>query len=120
MARYIEANDLVRKMTLQANRSALGEIAPPQLSYSEMLEIIADAPTADVVLKSEVSETVEKLMSAIDKVICEAKAEVAREIFEEIESAADYFKELKGFTAMAVSFREYFSKLKKKYTGEQT
>lgn len=54
MARYIEANELVRKMTLQANRSSLGEIAPPSLSYSEMLEIIADAPTADVVPKSEV------------------------------------------------------------------
>ena len=49
MSRYIDANDLVRAMTLQANRTVLGEIAPPQLSYSNMLELVADAPTADVV-----------------------------------------------------------------------
>jgi hypothetical protein len=58
MARYIEANDLVRAMTLQANRTTLGEIAPPQLSYSEMLEIIADAPTEDVAPKSEVAREI--------------------------------------------------------------
>lgn len=48
-SRYIDANELVRAMTLQANRTMLGEIAPPQSSYSEMLDLVADAPTADVV-----------------------------------------------------------------------
>lgn len=70
MARYIEANALVREMTLQANRTALGEIAPPDLSYSEMLEIIADAPTADVAPKSEVDNleyTLMGVMHFVDK-----------------------------------------------------
>ena len=52
------------------------------------LEGVADIvriDTADVVPKSEAEATVEKLMRATDKVICETKAEVAREIFEEIE-----------------------------------
>ena len=48
------------------------------------IKTIKNIPPADVVPKSEVEETVKKLMDATDKVICEAKSEVAREIFEEI------------------------------------
>ena len=99
MARYIDANALVRTMTLQANRTALGEIAPPDLSYNEMLEIIADAPTADVAPKSE----------------------VAREIFEEIEKILSSYKILPvpPMDFQIISLND-LAELKKKYTeGEE-
>lgn len=83
MARYIEANELVRAMTLQANRTMLGEIYPPNLSYSEMLEIIADAPTADVV----------------------PRAELAREIFEEIEELLRANKIYSGFAELKKKYK---------------
>ena len=110
MARYIEANELVRKMTLQAKRTMFGEIAPPQLSYSEMLEIIADAPNADVVPKSEV----ERLQIELDAMRGAANSykrhydNLAREIFEDIE------REIKnhGITYAQRKIAE----LKKKYT----
>lgn len=105
MARYIEANALVRTITLYANRTSLGQICPPDLSYSEMLEIIADAPTADVA----------------------PRAEVAREIFEEIErflksqEAISENKRLKEVGDWI--FHDYLptqlAALKKKYTEEQ-
>ena len=47
--KYIERGELLRKMSLEANRSALGEFSPPHLSYGEMLTLVKEAPTADVV-----------------------------------------------------------------------
>jgi hypothetical protein len=65
-------------------------------------------PAADVVPKNEISEMVEKIVSTTDKVICEAKSEVAREIFEEIEDL--FFK-----NGVFIHIPSY-NKLKKKYT----
>ena len=81
-------------------------------------------PRADVVPKSEVEATVEKLMSATDKVICEAKAEVAREIFEEIEKAIGKRLQIDDHMRTygqdsSISYKT-LAKLKKKYTeGEE-
>ena len=79
--------------------------------------------------QSEVSEVVEKLMSATDKVICEAKAEVAREIFEEIEKViGEQYEnyvfdniEIEGVEQDAIitfadAMKRHFAELKKKYT----
>ena len=72
MARYIDADKLL---------SSLPDDLPHKASVKRVL---IQSPAEDVVPKSEVKETVEKLMSATDKVICEAKQDVAREIFEDI------------------------------------
>lgn len=117
MARYIEANELVRKMTLQANRTMLGEIAPPHLSYSEMLEIIADAPTADVAPKGEVER-----LREINNSLLEAGQEwqkryesLAREIFELIEDECLAYPIQDGHPTILVDARNY-NELKKEYT----
>lgn len=116
MARYIEANDLVRKMTLQANKSSLGGIAPPSLSYSEMLEIIADAPTADVVPKREVflasSDAMKMLIECHGYALthdADIKKEVAREIFEDIDKKI-------GIGHDVIDIFNILAELKKKYT----
>lgn len=64
--------------------------------------------------QSEVKEAVEKLMSATDKVICEAKQEVAREIFEEIERVGEVYEN----RAETVCYfpNGFLAALKKKYT----
>lgn len=77
------------------------------------------APTADVVPKSEVEATVEKLMSATDKVICEAKAEVAKEIFEEIEFEISQLDYDWGETK-AIAIEGIIAELKKKYAESCT
>ena len=69
---------------------------------------------ADFVPKSEISETVEKIVSATDKVICEAKSEVAREIFEEIESILNQYTFEDDYISLGVT--DEFAELKKKYT----
>ena len=78
---------------------------------------IDELTRVDVVPKSEVEAIVEKLMSATDKVICEAKAEVAREIFEEIEKCLkhDYISSI-GVYNGGLELR--VAELKKKYTKD--
>ncbi len=115
MPRYIEANALVRQMTLQANRTMLGEIAPPQLSYSEMLEIIADAPTADVVPRERFDRVFGNLKAVLEE-RAEDKAEIAREIFEEIDRMI--FGTIIPNDCAIISIA-MLAELKKKYTGDQ-
>jgi hypothetical protein len=69
--------------------------------------------------KSEVEATVEKLMRATDKVICEAKAEVAREIFEEIEFDIHQLMFERDETR-AIAIEGVIAELKKKYTEVET
>ena len=73
--------------------------------------------------KEQASEAVKKLMGATDKVICEAKAEVAREIFEGIEKVIldntypDFNREHKPVSVWkATTGYDAFYELKKKYT----
>ena len=83
--------------------------------------------SADVAPKSEV-EWLEKenarllnlseySRSAIEQDITNAKAEVAREIFEDIEKHECHG--IAGQAVMYMIFAEEYAKLKKKYTGEQ-
>jgi hypothetical protein len=123
MPRYIEANDLVRAMTLRANRTTLGEITPPQLSYSEMLELVADAPTADVVPRERFDRVFGNLKAVLEE-RSEDKEEVAREIFEEIEKTVNACVVDESLFKPAYfefrKFNEQLAELKKKYTGDQT
>jgi hypothetical protein len=109
MARYIDADALLENLKKQYGEE-LGWQATVNMSDVGMM--IEDAPTADVVPKSEVHESVEKLMSATDKVICEAKREVASEIFAEIE------REIKNH-GICYAQRK-IAELKKKYTEEKS
>ena len=94
--------------------------------FSEASRVIDRMPTADVVPKSEVEKLeneVERLTTILNsyalqygtvadkqKVIDKAKAEVAREIFEEIEKVVNY--------ALCVDITDWsaYIELKKKYT----
>jgi hypothetical protein len=108
--RYIDADELIKQM----KDGKYDEIETYfQRGVNSAIDYwiteINHFPTADVVPKSEVEEAVEKLMSATDKVICEAKQEVAREIFEEIEEMClDIFGNFHSVV---------FAELKKKYMG---
>ena len=118
MARYIDAD----KIEYFAKYVGMDEFAGWQtIAYKHDIDTM---PTADVVPKSEVEATVEKLMSATDKVICEAKAEVAREIFEEISKASAFWScycissTKWGYVTHDVS--RTLAELKKKYLEETT
>ena len=71
-------------------------------------------PAADVVPKSEISETVVKIVSATDKVICEAKSEVAREIFDEL---GDYASDFVAGHIDDDAFLQAIYNLRAKYTN---
>ena len=138
--RYIDADALVRAIRLYANRTSLGEICPPDLSYSETLDIIADAPTADVAPRAEIdklqevnADLNESLRLAAEankdlqaKVDClrfnlnavlderaEDKAEVAREIFAEIKEKGSFSDPC--VLHVVLSFDE-LAEIEKKYT----
>jgi hypothetical protein len=98
MARYIDADKVMEKIshitvTVMGGRSDGKTIFVKALnSYrEEVLKRIEDAPTADVVPKSEVEEL--KAIIAdhkaseerLEELYSNAKSEVAREIFEEID-----------------------------------
>lgn len=122
MARYIDADKLLEIL----NEELLYESSMFSQEQEEYLRrglriAINDVkrfPAEDVVPKSEVKETVEKFMSATDKVICEAKQEVAREIFEEIEkliySKCFSVRADRDVTGLILD-GELFAELKKKY-----
>lgn len=124
MPRYIYAKALARAISLYANRTSLGQICPPDLSYSEMLDIIADAPTADVVPRADFEALKDEAdrykryfyRHDYDEMIAEAKAEVAREIFEKIEKLMFGYMVL-PLNTLAINYDKY-TELKKKYTGE--
>ena len=106
MARYIDADALgIGK----ADRNAF-EIPEYADGWNSAIEIIANAPTADVVPKSEVEHLkaeIERLERAFKRYYNDGKKDGAREIFEEIEDVLDnigYFDEID------------FKALKKKYT----
>lgn len=49
MARYIDADAILKEIYHRANLSSLGEITTPHLDWKEVVSIIKEAPTADVV-----------------------------------------------------------------------
>ena len=123
MARYIDADKLIAhlkdeiegcKQPFGTRANGKGIAYGTELGLKSAISFAKTLSTADVVPKSEVKETVEKLMSATDKVICEAKQEVAREIFEEIEKHLVYYPRCCEYS---IDERDY-EKIKKKYTKE--
>ena len=125
MPRYIDADALLQRL-------------PDDLPYKGSVKrVLMQAPTANVVpmpecnvcmrkktetiedlqmFVSESHDAIEKLMNATDKVICEAKADVAREIFEEIDILVyDY----KHCYIQSIQFIAELAELKKKYTEVQ-
>ena len=48
MARYIDADAILKEIYHRANLSSLGEITTPHLDWKEVVSIIKEAPTADV------------------------------------------------------------------------
>lgn len=90
---------------------------------------IEQSPTADVIPRSEVEElareneslakTVNEASELIHKLrnqVKKAKAEVAREIFEEIDILVDDWKHSR---IQSIQFIAELAELKKKYTGEK-
>lgn len=76
--RYIDADKLSADLDVVARHTREERQYYAANILKWVVQEIKNAPTADVVPKSEVAEFVEKLMGATDKVICEAKAEVAQ------------------------------------------
>lgn len=96
MARHIDADKVIEEISRLANRSMVGEIDEPYLDWKTVVSVIFDAPTADVVPKSEYEELKQLLDATIagqetlQKALANAKSEVAREIFGEFEEALQY------------------------------
>ena len=100
---------------------------PYRLAYKtgKTIQEIKEIPTADVVPKSEVEWLYKQVDCLLQEVmynddiakmkVDEAKAEVAREIFEEIESKKMFLKDCVGNMGIVVLFKD-IAELKKKYT----
>ena len=121
MARYIDADELRRRVKEKTN-----PYGKPTLDYEsgvKVLNMIDNAPTADVVPKSEVllasDDAIRKLLELhaySNEQYEKIKTEVAREIFEEIEGTlidSKYIPDCAKFIDM-----DRFAELKKKYTEE--
>lgn len=85
---------------------------------------IENATTADVVPRAELEHTLAEVREAKKlyvKDIAKAKAEVAREIFEEIENK--FFGQIdedSGEGILCIYAQDYYEDIKKKYTEETT
>ena len=120
MARYIDLEELAKRINENIKPDTPEENALIEWCKDECIRQGYAMPTADVVPRSEV----EKLEEHIDDLndskehLCvmleEARADVAREIFEEIE---EHIKGV-GFSSFAERFEfiDWIAELKKKYT----
>ena len=93
MARYIDAEKIISELETNIYNSK-----NPTIRLLDVFEIVENMPTEDVVPRSEVDQ---------------AKQEVAREIFEEIENCRTI-----GIYGVIGFLIEDIAKLKKKYIGE--
>ena len=100
MAQYFDADELLNRM-------------PDDLPYKASVKrVLMQAPEADVVPKSEVERVYYNLQAVLEE-RAETKQEIAREIFEEIESVImRFFRE----TCYDYSLDNAIAELKKKYT----
>ena len=112
MARYIDADRLKTK---------IHELyVQPSIELWQVVNCVDHSPTADVVPKSEYQALKEMLEAAIagqetlQKAFAEAKTEVAREIFEEIEKHG--LKPIPEAETIYVLSKNQFAELKKEYT----
>ena len=124
MARYIDA-DALRKNEIERCH-CVPCVGSNDNNYKDLDEVLNDCPTANVAPKSEV-EWLEKEnarllnlseynRSAIEQDIADAKAEVAREIFEEIEKHLFVIAPIEEFDGWARIQLADIMRLKKKYT----
>lgn len=146
MARYIDIDQLIDKIegTDWYHISKLGELARganskydiPLYKHSDIKEVLNNAPTEDVVPRSEVDKwkaICEQLHKEMSERIVEerkierklAKQEVAKQIFEEIERTLDNYHSaclpvgaIEAYTYYEGGLGEAIAELKKKYIGE--
>ena len=103
MARYIDADELLNKL-------------PDVLPYKASVKrVLMQAPEADVVPKSEVERVYYNLQAVLEE-RAETKQEIAREIFEEIDTLVDDWKHS---YIQSIQFIAELAELKKKYTEEK-
>lgn len=115
MTEYIEREALIDEILSE----------PPDAHYpSWFADIIKKQPTADVVPRAELEHILAEVREAKKlyvKDIARAKAEVAREIFEEIENK--FFGQIdedSGEGILCIYAQDYYEDIKKKYTEETT
>lgn len=113
MARYIDADELYETVTKKYSDVVAG-CYPYNIVAYDMARLVKEAPTADVVPRSEVVNTLDELMKEI------------REIAERYEKSAnetsdyDYARiEYRGCQMGALLAVFKIAKLKKKYTEEK-
>ena len=122
MARYIDAEALTDYMLERYNDlcEKHGDYDHYTTGYGDAIDVIENAPTADVVPKSEVDKTIAEwayLHADVLNKLENARVEVAREIFEEIEKIVVKVRveDTKNF----VLSEKQFAELKKKYTEKR-
>ena len=124
MARYIDADELYKatqKRIAEANEARMAVVD------DEFLDLINDAFTEDVAPRAEFEALKDEadrykryyFRHDYDEMIAEAKAEVAREIFEEIEKHLFVIAPIEEFDGWARIQLADIMRLKKKYTQSE-
>lgn len=114
MATYKDTDEILKEIFYQASRTSLGETTIPYLYWKNIVAIIKDSPTADVVPKSEVEYQKRKqevmLLDAIDtfrNLLC-------------IDSYVDYEDTRKHYAVSIDDVNRIHAELKKKYAEGKT
>lgn len=114
MARYIDADKIDYTVTMVGRDEYAGYRA---VAFESDIDEI---PTADVVPKSEVDKTIAGwayLHADVLNKLENARAEVAREIFEEIETCMkDFEDDDDGYLLKKCEFEFFMREIKKEYT----
>jgi hypothetical protein len=113
MARYIDADALYKKLY----PLDLADKRKYTINAKAVADAIANIPTADVVPKSEFNKTIAEwayLHADVLNKLENAKAEVAREIFEEIEKLL-YIGVVEHVSCIDAYVKKGYAELKKKY-----
>lgn len=118
MAHYIDEKDVYKLVeprgTARVHCSQIDEIPRADVvPKSEVEEIIRENESLAKTV-NEASELIRKLQSKVKK----AKSDVAREIFEEIESKNMFLKDCVGNMGVVVLFKD-ISEIKKKYIEKE-
>lgn len=123
MARYINADDFRRELI---HRQITTQLSNPRERHEIgcIVEMLDNAPTADVVPKSEVEKlSIELLHTKEDygdlfETLLKTKNEVARKIFAEIERAIEDAESELEWGDTILDIERCLDQLKKKYTEE--
>ena len=114
MARYIDADVFLKKIERYSlsNGTTLGKHSGVA---DEIIDILTAEPTADVVPRERYNRAMNGLKAVLEE-RAEDKAEVAREIFEEIEKHLFVIAPIEEFDGWARIQLADIMRLKKKYT----